>query len=335
MRIFNCFLIFLALSFSCKRESAADPNLRTYIRAASLRQMKLGATSLEASKAAGQLIERMAADPELILAGQRLLIPLLSSPKIATAGASIITALQEDPRFIGDIQTLVKNNPNSTPAQIGELMQKRIENIFEQEAFQKAMAEFVNQLADKPQVATQLKMLTQEMLKIEAPALSQDDALMTQKMRELNNGALPNNEQEVNLAFEKLMTPEKGSLFYKKVFEAPFVQKSFTLATIKILEEKDLADALIQSMEVLLVEPTITKKLMGTMLALTGENPSAEGFQTALQHLLEEPQIETQIASLIGELNKEGPRSILSTALQTLAKDPSFQVMFADSFLKD
>jgi hypothetical protein len=335
MRMFNCLLIFLALSFSCKREPAANPNLLTYIKAASSRQIELIAKSPEIGKAAEKLIERMATDPELLQAGERLLAPLLSSPKIAAGGSSIITKVQEDPEFIREIQTLMTNNPNSTPDQIGALMEKRIEKIVEQEAFQKVMEDFVRQLAAKPEVAKQVESLQQEMIKIESPDLSQYDALITRKMIELNNGVLPANEKEVNVVFEKLMTLEKGSLFYKKFFESPVVQKSFTQATIKILQDKDLTVALIQSTEALLAEPTITKKLAATILVLTGEDPSAETLKTEMEHLLEEPLLETQLAYLLGELNKENSRSILKTALQTLVKDPSFQEMFADSFLKD
>jgi hypothetical protein len=250
-----------------------------------------------------KLWDGIAADPAVGKNGEKIMAALGEDPLLQGAMAKFMEQLGQEPSMRKMVQQIIKEHPRATEDQIGDLIEKRISQVTEGPAFDKAFDKAFDALMKRPEVAKMLNTLGEKVadnphvdkaINAGLDKIGGDEAWGA-RVTAWNGGKVPDKQRATDLVLEKLFPVDRLSRFYVKVYGLPSVKKELAAGTAELLGAPAFQKLTAQLVRTLADDALFRKRATETMLVLF--EPSDAALERATRQLLEAPVVPKAIST--------------------------------------
>jgi hypothetical protein len=321
---------------ACKRQVHLDkPRL-----AAELDKRASAALETPAvEKSLDELFAAVSADARVGSAGEKVMGGLGDDPRLQPAFAKIMEMLVTQPALKAAVVELMRQNPKATSDQIGEMMGNRISAVFSGPGVSHAMDSAFNGLFKRPELGSLLNTFGEKAVR--NPHMAQlisstfDDDSLDKRWGEsivaLNGGSVPDRARATDLVADKMLTTERLSRWYVKVYTLPATKREVAAGAARLLEAPAFRRHTATLVAALVGDTTFQQRSVDGMNVLMAAQPSPDAIQKAVQRLLDAPVVATALAAWMKSVMSDPELGVIGDDIaKKLAAAPEVRAAFAE-----
>ena len=290
-------------------------------------------------KSLDELFAAVAADPQVAAAGEKVMNGLGDDPRLQPGFAKIMEALVAQPALKSAVVELMRQHPNASSDQIGELMGQRISAVFASPATSHAIDTAFNGLFKRPELGGVLETFGEKAVRnphmagLISSTLADDalekrwrDTLVT-----LNGGSVPDRARATDLVADKMLTTERLSRWYVKVYPLPATRREVSAGAARLLEAPAFRRHTGELVAALVGDATFQQRSVDGMNALMARDPAPATVEKAVARLLDAPIVASAVTRWMKAVIDDPELGVIGNDIaKRLAAAPEVRATFAE-----
>jgi len=283
------------------------------------------------STAFDSFFENVAADPRVLGAGASLAEELMSDAAVGKGVETIMTQVGDAPPVQAALADLVKQHPDATPEQIGELFGQLFATRWEtpevNTVWMGSWDKFLGKLGSSSTLTVVYQEVSSRVFKgFDEPRMTK---YLNTRLAALNGGKAPDQATGARLYIEHAWATPRVEELFGKLLENPTVRAASTAFASELLADPEIRAALKKQAAALSSDPAVIALVVRAMQSMYAKDLDVAEIKISLDSLLTHPTVIGAVRNVLESMIKtDAVRSKAQKWLDTVRADKSLGAAF-------